>query len=147
MCCGSGGSHYRLCQNKKNMRKKTFTIIKKFYDNRNIELYDNREEWIEAIDDYMFDGGSAGAGESFEVCIYEGEIEKDNWEGVVWHSASRDRYANIDSIPEEYEPLECYTFYFCNIIEKNNGKWVDEDGEEYDTEEEAREVNSVANSL
>lgn len=86
-----------------------YTIQTRWYDSRSIEVYLDRKEWKEAMDRTFSHAPCAGTGESFIVSIYETEDtdpQVDSWSGMSWHSASRDRHASVDSIPESWKLVD-----------------------------------------
>ena len=90
------------------IQKKTiYTIGRKFYDSYSIETCLDREEWETAIDNEASSGRGRGTDGTFEVGIYEApEVsEIQNWTGIVWHPAARDRHASVDSTPEDWEEV------------------------------------------
>jgi hypothetical protein len=85
---------------------KIYTIERKCYDSMTIDRFTERKEWEDALDSYAASQGR-GRGESFTVAIYEAKNDEiKNWTGVVWHPASRDRHASIDSIPKDWELID-----------------------------------------
>lgn len=145
--------------------KKIYTITTRMYDSRAVSTFEKRKEWEDALDRESLNGGR-GKGESFEVAIYDiddtQELHVDNERCTVWHPASRDRRASIDTVSvtdDEGEMVEMYpsqtdsiAYYSIEEIEDEddddkNGKWRDEIGEVYDTWEEAVEMTSPAQYL
>lgn len=146
-----------------------FTIEKKFYDSSTIKTYSTREEWIEKIDSESCEQATAGSGETMTVAIYEAPNDEVNhWSGTVYHPASRDRHAEIDSIPEDWEMIESQEIYYWSVREiwasKDSNTLTYEaerheeqpegtilayyDGNEiYETEEEAIESNNPSQYL
>jgi hypothetical protein len=155
-----------------------YTIEYRFYDNYRIEVYKTWEKVLEGADYRQYKGGS-GCAEKFTIGTYEAP-DNDNtvnhWEGIVWHPAARDRYARVDSIPEEWKEIETqeisYSAYPTEVwAEKNpegeltyltsrdddkpeaenGGKvveaWMDDGGFIFASEEEAYEDNKVSNYI
>ncbi len=143
-----------------NNTKKTaiiYTVESRFYSDSNIEQFDDTNEGIKKLWDYvdsLASEGGSGRGEHFRICRYEVEGEpitknsrnntyKNRPCGGTYYS-SNDRLVFHDEVRDEDIDLESEEFVevsYYEISEDDEGNYVDDCGECYDTEEEAHEAN------
>ena len=131
------------------MKKKIkFIIETKFYDTRKIQSFDNYAEWKKEVEEISCTRWIRGTGEEFTIAIYQvesGDIE--NSRELVYHPASQDRWADIDRIPEDWGEPVWHSQVKYTLFYEEDGKYIDDIEEEYDTEEEMIADNSPFNYI
>lgn len=124
-----------------------YTIESCYYGNQYVQVFDDRVEWMAAINAATNQENTRGRGEGVTVSIYEAP---DGTEGIAYNRAwngneyrGRRTYVDTFSIPEDWalESRQEIPFW---LVTEQDGKWYGEDGTEYDTEQEAIECESPA---
>lgn len=133
---------------------KIYTIETHYYDNNKVETFENREEWEGEMNNEASRGANMGNGGEFVVAIYEVEAEPvknlSRNQGKAKNSFQNYRSYNerlVDEYGDHLEPLESQIVSYYSITENADGKFYNEGGDEYDTEEEAIEFNKPSEYL
>lgn len=132
--------------------KTKYVITTDSFNQKTISVYEDKEEWLKAIDEEAFSMGR----DNFYVEVYEVESEeepKSEKVKIFGTQGRRDSWAYRANIPDSWgEPIFRQEIMRVDIWEdeENEGKYIAGDSmhtESYDSEEEAREYEAPSQYL
>jgi len=147
--------------------KTIYTLEYSFYSDNHVRQFPDTEEGIkelwEAVDSHATSNGGPGWGDSFLICRYEIEDQevalvdqttnntgKRRPQGGEYYSSNEAlMYIDEDGDEMPLDPIAYVSIGYvgesavCQIeAGEDSGKWTDEDGNVYDTEDEAWDNNN-----